>query len=374
MELSVILSDAAVAAPAGVARYGTNLCRALLGAAPVDSVISGYSHRLSPVARRALHERVPELGELKESSLGRTALGAAWDIGVRASDPHGAVLAPSLFAPIRSHHNRPLVVTVHDTVPFTHPHTLTARGVAWHRRQIAAAQRWADNILVPTEAVAAALEHFAPALGRIHVVPGAVDTELLESRVTEPHRSDPATIVFVGTLEPRKGLDLLIRAMASPQLATPALSTVRLVIVGAEGWGAVRARELAIKHGVRPERLHAMGRLHDSDLAVVVSRASVLAMPSMAEGFGLPVLEAMALGTPVVHSLDPALVETSGGAGLGVGLYGDPEAAAERLASALALVLSEATLSAELAERGLRRARDFSWTSSAHRVWTLLSS
>ena len=113
-----------------------------------------------------------------------------------------------------------------------------------------------------------------------------------------------------------------------------------------------------------------LGRLDDADLATVLHRATMFAFPSRAEGFGLPVIEAMALGTPVVHTDLPAVMEVAADAGLVV----DIESGADvprRLAEQLRRIAEDAELAEQLAVRGLDRARAFSWRDSAEKVWQL---
>jgi glycosyltransferase involved in cell wall biosynthesis len=118
--------------------------------------------------------------------------------------------------------------------------------------------------------------------------------------------------------------------------------------------------------GVHAVDIRVLGRLPDAELAAVLRGAAVLAVPSLAEGFGLPVLEAMAAGVPVVHSDAPALVEVAGGAGRCV-----PRGDAKALAEALREVLSSPAVAARMVAGGRRRAEDFSWHRAAAAVWDL---
>lgn len=377
VELTVILSDSSVSAPAGTARFGTQLTKALIDTAPYDAIVSGYSHRLSPAGRTELRQHIPGLHRLRESMLPRGLLARAWDSAITSLPPGSVTLAPSLFAPLAAgptrNSGRQLVVTVHDLVPFTHPETLSAHGARWHRRQIVRAQRWADAILVPSAAVAAALEHYAPSGDRVHIVPGAASPALLEHAGEMPAAMGGRPyVLFVGTLEPRKGLDLLLSAMAHPELDTQETADTRLVVAGAAGWGGVDVAEYARKAGLDPSRLIITGRVDDDELASLIRGARALVAPSRAEGFGLPVVEAMALSTPVIHSLDAALSETAHGAGIGVDLAGDEKLAQGRLAAAIARVLTEPGLGAQLSSLGIHRAAQFSWPESARRVWQIV--
>ncbi|MGH3819045.1 MAG: glycosyltransferase family 4 protein, partial [Pseudonocardiaceae bacterium] len=165
-------------------------------------------------------------------------------------------------------------------------------------------------------------------------------------------------VLAVGTVEPRKGLDTLLAALAALELP--------VVLVGQPGWGRLDPAALARQCGLDPARVHVLGRVSDAELAVVLHHAAVLAAPSLAEGFGLPVLEAMAAGVPVVHSDAPALVEVAGGAGVVVP-RGDPAA----LAVALRTVLSDPGTAQAMIVAGRRRAAQFSWERTARRVWSV---
>ena len=253
-----------------------------------------------------------------------------------------AVHAPTPLAPPRG----PVSVTVHDTVPWTHPGTLTPRGVSWHRQMIRRAAGRARGLVVPTQAVADDLRRWVPVTVPVHVAGHGV-AEVLSSPEEVPGLP-PRFVLAIGTIEPRKGIDVLLDAMTEVD--------VPLVLVGQPGWGGVDPR----RDGVD---VRVLGRLSDARLAGVLRRASVLAVPSLAEGFGLPLLEAMAAGVPVVHSDAPALVEVAGGAGVCV-----PRGDAKALAAALREVLSSPS---GLVEAGLARAAEFSWRRAAEAVWTI---
>lgn len=357
--------------PGGIGRYAAELGRALIDTAPEDRGVVGVVSHVKPDALDPVSEQLPGLAGIDVLSRPYRVLAVSWQLGAvtagdlpRGTSTHGTSLLTPLVAADRG---RPVTTTIHDTVAWTHPETLTAFGAQWHRAMGRRAARHADAIVVPTRAVADELRELLPVGDRVHVIGGApssrlalpADADARAARMSLPE----AYVLAVGTLEPRKGIDLLVRAMAAPQAPD-----VPLVLAGPRGWGDVRVDDLAAEAGLPANRLRVLGRIDDEDLAVVYARAGVFVMPSRAEGFGLPIVEAMRLGTPVVHSDVPALVEVAGGAGRVV-----PHGAevVRRLAHELALVLGDRTVAAGMSAAGRARAESFSWRASAERLWRL---
>ncbi|GDY31326.1 glycosyltransferase family 4 protein [Gandjariella thermophila] len=361
-ELVVLVEQLLAPVPGGTGRYTRELAAALAASAPRGWVVVGAVARHADPAAAA----IPGVEGPRVLPLPRRALVAAWERGLPLWPGGDAVHAPTPLAPPRVPRGRSLVVTVHDTVPWTHPETLTRRGVAWHRRVIRRATRRAGAVAVPTAAVAAELRGYAPGPAPVHVVPCGVPpslagppagAEAVAARLRLPERY----VLAVGTLEPRKGLPVLIDALARPD--APDLP---LVLVGPPGWGGVDPHALAAAGGLPADRLRVLGALTDAELAATLHRATVLAAPSLAEGFGLPVLEAMAAGVPVVHSDAPALVEVAGGTGR-IARRGDPDA----LAAALRAVVAEPERTAAAVAAAKRRAAGFTWRRAAEEVWRL---
>ncbi|WP_089914621.1 glycosyltransferase family 4 protein [Lentzea albida] len=317
-ELVVLTEQLNAPIPGGTGRYTAELLRALRENAP-----DGWSVVTAATANADRVIRLP-----------RRALVALWERGLPPRLGRH-VHAPTPLAPLPG-----AVVTVHDVVPWTHPETLTPRGVAWHRKVIARAAREARALVVPTQAVASQLANCVHVEIPIHVVPNGV-TRLVGSPATD---LPPSYVLAIGTVEPRKGFDLLVRA--TERLEVP------LVVVGPQGWGGV---------DLRAPHVTLLGRVSDARLASVLAGASVLAAPSLAEGFGLPVLEAMAAGVPVVHSDDPALIEVAGGAGTVV-RRGDLASLTEGLRAVIADPH-------HTVEAGITRASEFTWAKTAQGVW-----
>jgi glycosyltransferase involved in cell wall biosynthesis len=239
----------------------------------------------------------------------------------------------------------PFVVTVHDLVPIRFPETMTR----WSRLYSAITFRRvlgaADRIIVPSQDTADDLNALARVPGdRIRVVPNGVD-ETFFSRPPEQPRLTKPYVLFVGTPEPRKNLVRLISAMT---LLRSRGFRERLVTVGGGGWGANLPAS---------ENVQMLGRVADAELHSLYAHASCLALPSLHEGFGLPALEAMAAGTPVVAGNSGALPEVTGRAAVLV----DP-----LNPSSIADGISEAIERREsLIALGRLRAREFSWRKTA---------
>ncbi len=357
-ELTVVVEQCLAPVPGGTGRYAREITAAL-AAAPRPGwrvrTVSAWHRDVEPAVITGADgpHRLPA---------GHRVLSRLWERGLPPWVSGSSVHATTPLAPGR---RNPLVVTVHDAVPWTHPETLTPRGVSWHKVMVGRAMARADAVVVPSAAVADDLAGLFPAAAdRVHVIGHGVtaldppaDAIARRARRRLPERY----VLAIATLEPRKGLDVLIRAMA-----LPAAGGAHLVVVGPTGWGDVDLAGVAAAAGLPADRWQALGRVDDADLAAVLDGAGVLAAPSRAEGFGLPVLEAMAAGVPVICSDAPALVELAGGAAVVV-RRDDPVA----LADAIAGVLGDPAAATELAAKGRARAAAFSWPAAARAVWDL---
>jgi glycosyltransferase involved in cell wall biosynthesis len=354
VQVGFLLEQLLAPVPGGTGRYSRDLAAAVAATAPPDSAVTGWTawHRDPTDAR------VPGLAGPHRLPLPRRVLAELWRRG-RGPAPRAALVhAPTLLLPPRRRGTR-LAVTIHDAVPWTHPETLTPRGVAWHRAMGERAAVDADVVLVPTVAVAAELSRHL-ALRRVEVVGEGVGPEVgvvpEDADVRAARLGLPTEYALVvGTLEPRKGLDVAVAATAAR--SWPDLP---LLAVGPTGWGEVRLP------AADPQRLRLLGRLSDADLAVAYARAAAVLVPSRSEGFGLPVLEAMTHGVPVVVSDAPALVEVAGGAAVVVPV-GDADALA-------AGVVEARRRRAELGVAGPRRAAQYTWRDAAERCWDIYRS
>ncbi|WP_431220435.1 glycosyltransferase family 4 protein [Leifsonia xyli] len=374
--LRVIVDDLVGVAPRGTRRYTEELTRQLIATAPAGCDVEAIVSAVGDNELAALRERLPGLGEVTRLPLARRELSLAWQTGLSVGGPLGMLHAPTLLAPIRRHDHattaQQLAVTIHDSLAWTHPATLGPAATAWTKAMARRARRFADAVVVPTHAVADRLAEHVDFGDRIRVIGGApattlrlpADADERAQRLGLPERY----ALTLGSIEPRKGVTALIQAIARPEA-----EQLPLLIVGPDRVGEKSASGVAAAAGLPEDRVRALGRLDDPDFAVVLDRATLFVFPSVAEGFGLPVVEAFKFGLPVVHSDDPALVEVAGGAGLAVTRpSGDHDTGyPERLAEAIARVLNDDDLRSRLRVLASDRARAFSWRDSAERVWQL---
>jgi glycosyltransferase involved in cell wall biosynthesis len=266
---------------------------------------------------------------------------------------------PHYTMPLRL--NVPAVVTVHDLTFFEHPEWHERGKVAYFRPMIRAAARRAAAVIAVSEDTAARLRMLTPPSGPIVVAPHGVDherftptVEAADDATLAAHGIRPPFIAFTGTIEPRKGLPTLVEAFARIAVDNRPL---RLVLAGGDGWGSDRVRDAVAASGV-PTRILRPGYLPDSAVAPLFRRAEVVAYPSLAEGFGLNALEALACGAPLVTTTGSALDEVVGEAALTV-MPGDVDGLADALREAL-----KPEVAARLRAAGPPRAAGFTWERS----------
>ena len=348
-----------MAAPAsGIGRFTVSLV-AELGRSD-DFRYLGMAHR----AFADLKEELPDL----EFETQPAPLGAIWQqlrLPKRLAQGDVDLFWSPLFTlPLRS--RLPAVVTVHDLTAVLFPET--------HRRKV----RWsiqplleptlnvARRILADSRSTADDLRfHFPSCAERVEVVYPGVDPEFRPAEqeevaaIREELDCPSGYLLYAGVLEPRKNLDALLDAwevLRDDQPGTPPL-----VLAGPIGW---RTSALERRLGLlEPRGLRVLGRLDRPRLVQVMQGASVFVYPSLYEGFGLPVAEAMACGVPVVTSQTSSLPEVVGEAGLLI----DPHDSGA-IASAIRSLIDEPAHAAELMYAGLEQVRQFTWDRAARQM------
>jgi glycosyltransferase involved in cell wall biosynthesis len=256
------------------------------------------------------------------------------------------------------------VITVHDLAFLLYPHFLTKESARYYGH-IDQAVRWTDHIISVSESTKRdTMQHLGVPEDKITVVYEAanpifrpLDRERARQAVRDRHGVDGPFILFVSTIEPRKNVPTLLRA--AWQLVECYKEDVRVVLAGGKGW--LYEDVFAVVDELKMDsRVHFVGRVPSEDLLYLYNAAEMLAHPAFYEGFGLPPLEAMACGLPVIVSNVASLPEVVGDAGLLI----DPHEVDELTVSMWRL-LNDSELRQEMREKGLRQADFFSWKRAA---------
>ncbi|HVM11015.1 MAG TPA: glycosyltransferase family 1 protein [Actinomycetota bacterium] len=254
-----------------------------------------------------------------------------------------------------------LVVTVHDLAFRVYPSLFPAAWRMLFRAGTWRAARKADALITVSENTASDLIRFyGVEPDRVHVIPLAAslpETTGAGTETLERLRVRPPYVLFVGTLEPRKNLVRLVRAYR--RAVAEGGFPHQLVLAGPLGWHPQRL--LAELKGGGPGEVVLAGRTRTEDLDTLYRSAEIFAYPSLYEGFGLPVLEAMVRGVPVLTSTSSSLPEVAGDAALSV----NPRSVTA-IAEALAELMSNGPERERLSKAGLARAESSSWTRTAN--------
>jgi glycosyltransferase involved in cell wall biosynthesis len=350
--------------PGGIGTYVRELVPALRAADPT----------LDLTLFHARFDRPPEpwMREFSVVALRQRirALYPAWALAGRPALPRAVAAASVIHAPSPAGvppagSRQRLVVTVHDVAFLVHPRLFPPTWRAMFRVGLRRAARTADAVLVPSRSTADDVTGLAGVdPDRVRVIPLAAtlprtsadpDDILRRVRVPRPFA------LFVGTLEPRKNLVRLVRAYRRAVAASNLPHA--LVLAGPLGWGAEPLHRELRSPG--PGNVVLTGPASPELLDALYQRADVFLYPSMYEGFGLPILEAMARGVPTVVSTASSLPEVAGDAALSV----DP-LSVDRLTEAMTQVLTDAEEARRLAEAGRRRAAGYSWERTARETLT----
>lgn len=262
--------------------------------------------------------------------------------------------------------NMPRVVTIHDLVWKFAGETMRPLSRRLERYQMPLAVRAADIVVADSQATAhAAIEEFCIAHDRLEVV--TLGTRMAPSvaplETLQPLGIDLPYFLFVGTLEPRKNLARLLTAYS--RLPQSLKDSAMLVIAGGKGWGGVNISDMVSDLGL-VNHVCIVGYVDEPILAALYANAEFLAMPSLYEGFGLPLIEAMVYGTPVLTSNNSSMPEVAGDAGLLVDALD-----ISSIENGLNQLITNKQLRSKLATNAKHNASHFDWNKSAKQLVTV---
>jgi len=350
----------------GIAVYAESLFAALTRLPGGHSFVLWCARRhAGPAARRlalpaAIVAAPGTLGRLL-GRLGRMACGNPLPIETFAG-PVDVFHGPNYFLPAQRG-RAALVVTVHDLSALRHAEWHPTRRLMVHRIALHRTVQKVDHVITDSEAIRAEVIRYLGVppekVTAIHPAPPP------GFRPQRPAELKPALdrwglspseyLLFAGAIEPRKNLVRLLDAAEVLQRGRPDLPP--LIFVGPPGW---RNQEIRNRIATRGPQVRYLGYLSNDDVAALMAGCAAFVMPSLYEGFGLPVLEALACGVPVVTSRGGALEEVAGDAAILV----DPQDSDE-IADGIERVLDDTTLRETLVRKGLARAAQFSWERTA---------
>ncbi len=350
---------------AGAGRYMVELARRI----PLEGVETTLVTRVGDSPRWSEIASSSKVAPIVPNNRAARLFYEAWRLGTSevASDVD-VWHSPHYTMPHRG--STPVVVTIHDLTYFTNPEWHERSKVAFFRRAISYAAENARVLICVSDFTSRQLDHFFPNHRPTIVAPLGVDLERFNTRGDDDDAlfsqnslpNDRPYVLFVGTVEPRKGLDVLLRSFEELAASHP---DVELWIVGQTGW-SMRGFEQSLTGHAAASRIRRLGFVDETLLPALFRKAQVVAYPSRGEGFGLPVLEALACGSLVVTTRNTVMAEVAGGTAILVEI-GDVKSLAAALKGAIGVSSNERSSRSVISRR---QAEQFTWsrTVSQHLI------
>lgn len=361
VSLRVVLDQLSTIVDPDIAEAEREIARALVATAPrgceVEAIVPAGDEDAAQAA-------VAGLSGVRKAALSRGRLAASWQIGVTAGVGGGLIHAPSPLAPLVRHdrvnENDQTVVTMWDLAAWEQPESPRA-AVLGQRSLLKRAEKYADAIIVPTHAMAERLGELATLSGRVRVIAGAAPTGFAEPSDAVGRRRTmrvpEGSVVLDAAGCDDVALSAGLCAVAALHEAAP------VVLFGVPDARAPRVHELAAAAGLAAAGVHVLGAVDAADRAAVLASAIALLAPAAVSGFPWRVVEALALGIPVVATASPVNQEVLVDGGLHV--------PAEELGDALRMLADSEDTRARFSVRARDRSKAFSWRDHAERVWML---
>lgn len=358
--LRVIVDDILLPSGEPLGRYAEELTRALIQTAPRGSDVAGVVAASPEGDYARIRELLPGLRQLHKSALARRELAAAWQHGFTVLPGSGMVHAPSLFAPLRRHDRSvspgdQTVVTIHDALAWTHPELLPPRTASWAKAMGRRAERHADAVVVPSHAVAADLDEHLELGDRVRVIGTAPATLVVpvDARSRRAARGLPDRyVVAIVEADALNGFSNLATASA-------ALAGIPIVLVVATGDASAidGANDLTV-----------IDDAGAADRTAILSGAAAYVQPSIAAGPQAGLLDALALGLPIIATDLPSIAEVTADAAV---LVARDDNYSASLADAIRDLLDDASAAERLGIAAQDRAKAFTWRDAAEKIWQL---
>jgi glycosyltransferase involved in cell wall biosynthesis len=347
----------------GIGQWSRSILNSVWEIDPNNEYVCYVSRQFPYPAKTPQNVIFKELNYFKNSSLYRMFLEQVLIPGQIIRDKVNIYYTPQTTLPLIS--NTPAIITVHDISYLLYPQCYKFSRVLFWRHTLSRSIRQSKLLIAVSQSTKRDVEEI---LGvpedKIKVVYNAVgkhfrvikDLSFLE-KIRRKYSLPPRFILFVGLFSPRKNIEGLLRGFAKLKMSFAV--DHKLVIVGKHGWKSQNLPRLIKDLSIEGD-VHFTGYVPDEDLPPLYNLASVFVLPSLHEGFGIPVIEAMACGTPVLASNCPALLEVGSDAAVFFNPYDVDE-----IAHNLHLLLVNEDLRTECISKGLVRAKEFSWMKSA---------
>lgn len=281
------------------------------------------------------------------------------------SDPPNLLFVPSHVIPLLT--NIPSVVTIHDVAYKYYPKAYSSFDRRYLEFTTGISITKAKRVIVPTNATSKDIQKYYNAdPSKIAVIPHGYTSDIFKPLPNSGSPYQYPYIFFVGRVETKKNVLRLVEAFA---LLSKQEKSLHLVIAGKAGLGSeeVTARIQSLPEELR-QKIHLTGYMESEDVARHLAHAKAFVFPSLYEGFGIPILEAMAVGCPVICSDTPALAEI----GQGVATILPPDSSLS-WAAAIQRVIDDEKLAQTMREKGIARAKEYSWKKTAERTLKVLN-
>jgi glycosyltransferase involved in cell wall biosynthesis len=362
LEATPIMSGSSLT---GVGMYTLSLLERLVRLSPEDAFLAFGAGPNKPIKSSNLEYSTVPLPPKLWNQLIRYGLLPPIDTFLKGHDV--AVFFNFIRLPI----NIPSATVIHDLAFLHYPEYLTHRNLTFLKKQVPLAIKKSSLVITISNSTKQDIvDYYGKKPEEIIVIPPAAGTQFKPTKLTEnvrkKYKIPDKYILFFGTFEPRKNIEGVLEAYAG--LPANQQKEIGLVLAGGGGWKNERAEKL-IREYSGPGQIIRTGYVHALDSPALYSGAEALIFPSHFEGFGMPIIEAMACGTPVITADNSSLPEAGGDAAIYV-----PSRDIGALSKSISEVISSEELRRSMSEKGLKHSSSYSWDKSAKQLLSAIHS